>query len=571
MTNREIARVFEHIAEILSIQAENPFKVRAYTRAAQTIADLSYPLSSLPSQAEIEKLPGIGKAIAQKSWELIQTGKLGYYEKLLSTPHARLTEFLRIPGLGPKHAKLIYDHLGIDSVDALRAAAERGELESLPGMGKKTQAKILQGIEQALKYKQRSSLAEMHPRAQAILEQLSGLDPVEQISLAGSLRRMRDTVADVDILVASDQADPVMDAFVSLPEVADVLARGPTKSSILTRDGFQVDLRVVARESFGAAMHYFTGSKNHNIRIRALGQEAGLKINEYGVFRGKRRIGGQTEEEIFGLLGLAFIPPELREDHGEIEAAQAGELPALVELADIRGDLHVHSRWTDGRNSIEEMALAARKRGLRYIAICDHSSALKMARGLDRARLQEQMREIDELNRKIKSFAVLKGIEVDILADGRLDLEDEVLAELDVVVAAVHSRFDLSRAEMTARLVKAIENPQVNILAHPTGRIISKREPYPLDLDAVMDACLACNTFLEVNSFPERLDLCDIHCRQARDRGVDLAISTDSHRIDHYDWLKFGIATARRGWIEKRHVINALDLKALRRKLRKAR
>jgi DNA polymerase (family 10) len=560
MTNQEIAQILTHISQILDIQGENPFKIRAYVKASQTVSSLTYPLASMDETGKISKLPGIGEGIAKKLTELLQTGKLQYYEDLKKSEFAPLTDFLDIPGMGPKHAKLVYDELGISTVAALRQAAEEGKLRTLPGLGEKAEKNILQAIQQVQKYKERFPLAFIYPKAQDILGHLKETKEIQQITLAGSLRRMRETIADVDILAASDQADKVMESFVQLPQTAKVVAQGHTKSSITTKDGFQVDLRVVPLESFGAACHYFTGSKAHNIRIRSLGIERGLKINEYGVFKNEKRIAGKTELEIFKSVSLPFIAPELREDQGEIEAAQSGKLPSLVELKDIRGDLHVHTNWSDGNNTIEEMAQAAKRRRYRYVAICDHSASLGIAHGLKREKLEKQIEEIEKLDRKLKGCKVLKGIEVDIKSNGELDLDRNLLERLDVVVASVHSKFTQSEAEMTRRIVKALENPNVHILAHPTGRIIGKREPYSVNLDKVMDACLANGKILELNAYPERLDLSDLNCRKAKEKGVKVAISTDAHRTEHLEWMTFGVATARRGWIEPQDVVNTLPL-----------
>lgn len=563
MTNQEIAQILVHISDILNIKGENPFKIRAYVKASQTLANLTFQLSSLEDKNKIEQLPGIGARIAKKITELLETGKLQYYEDLKKSEYAPLTEFLKIPGMGPKHAKLVYDELGIKTVEELKKAAEQGKLSALHGLGKKVEQNILQGIQQVKKYKERLPLAFIYPRAQAIFEEMKKVKEIKQITLAGSLRRMRETIADVDILASSDDAEKVMDGFVNLPQTDKVVAKGTTKSSIVTKDGFQVDLRVVKPESFGAATHYFTGSKDHNIRIRSLGVDRGLKINEYGVFRKEKRIAGKNEEDIFKSVDLPYIPPELREDQGEIEAAQDGKLPSLLELKDIKGDLHVHSTWSDGNNTIEEMAVAAKKKGYRYIAICDHSPAVGITRGLTAERLQKQIEEIEKLNRKLKGFKILSGIEVDIRSNNELDLEDEVLEKLDLVVAAVHTKFGQPKDEMTKRIIKAIENQNVDIIGHPTGRIIGRREPYQVDMDKIMDACKANAKVLELNSYPERLDLSDINCRKAKEKGVKIAISTDAHMDVHLEWMKFGVATARRGWIEPNDVINTLTLPKL--------
>jgi DNA polymerase (family 10) len=567
MTNQEIADILIHISQILDIQGENPFKIRAYIRAADTLEGLTYELSTLEDRDQIEELPGIGEGIAKKIRELLETGKLKYYQELKKSEYAPLTEFLTIPGVGPKHAKLVHDQLGVSTIAQLTKVAKAGKLRDLPGMGEKLEQNILHGIQQVQKYKERHPLAFIYPRGQAILEGLKGVKEIKKITLGGSLRRMKETIADIDVLVASEKAKPVMDALVSLPQTAQVIAKGSTKSSIVTADGIQVDLRVVEPESFGAAQHYFTGSKAHNIRVRSLGVDKGLKVNEYGIFKGTKRVAGRTEEEVFKSVGLPFIPPEMREDQGEIEAGLAHRLPHLVELKDLKGDLHVHSEWTDGHSSIEEMAVAAQKRGYAYLAICDHSPTIGVTNGLTAPRLKKQMQEIDKLNKKLargkKPFRILKGIEVDIRSTGKLDLEDDVLKQLDIVVAAVHTKFGQSQDEMTKRIIKAAENLHVDVIAHPTGRLIGRREPYQVDMDKLMDACKANGKALELNSYPERLDLSDLNCRKAKEKGVKITISTDAHRDGHLDWISFGIATAKRGWIEPEDVINTLSLSKL--------
>ena len=573
MTNQEIAEILVHISQILDIMGENPFKIRAYIKAAQTVDALTYQLSSLDDMDKIEELPGIGEAISKKIKELLETGKLKYYEDLKKSEYAPLIELLRIPGVGPKHAKLVHDKLGVKSIEGLQKAAKAGKLRDLAGLGEKVEQNILQGIQQVKKFMERYSLAFIYPRAQNIVEELKKVKEARQITIGGSLRRMKETIGDVDILVASDKPKPVMDAFVYLPQTMKVLSEGSTRSSIVTKDGFQVDIRVVKPESYGAAQHYFTGSKAHNIRIRSLGIDRGLKVNEYGVFKGKKSIAGKTEEEVFKSVGLPYIPPELREDQGEIEAAQKNKLPHLIEVKDLKGDLHVHSNWTDGNNTIEEMAKTAQKRGYQYIAICDHSPTVGVTNGLTPQRLKKHNEEIDKLNAKFSrsknNFRILKGIEVDIKSNGQLDLEDEILKGLDIVVAAVHTKFTQSQEEMTKRIVKAMENPYVDIFAHPTGRLIGRREAYRVDMDKLMDACKASGKALELNAYPERLDLSDLNCRKAKERGIKIAISTDAHQDGHYDWISFGVATARRGWIEPADVINTLSLSKLLKWLRR--
>jgi DNA polymerase (family 10) len=563
MNNQDIANIFFHIAEILEIQGENPFKIRAYIRAAQAVESYTRELSEVENTEKLKELPGIGEKIALKIKEIIETGKLEMYEKLKKSEFAPLIALLEVPGMGPKHVRLVYDKLGVKTIEQLEKAARKGKLRDLPGLGEKTEQNILKGIEQDRRHKERFPLGVILPKAESIVSELKKVKEVKDISLAGSLRRMKETIADVDILVASTKPKPVSDAFTKLPEVENVLSKGATKSSVVTRDGFQMDLRVVKPESYGAALHYFTGSKAHNIRIRSLGVERGLKINEYGVYQGKRSIGGKTEEEIFKSVGLPYILPEIREDWGEIEAAQKGKLPHLIEIKDIRGDLHVHSNWTDGRSTIKEMAKAAQKSGYQYIALCDHSPTIGITNGLTPERIMRRKKEIDEENKKLIGFKVLNGAEVDIRSNGKMDFEDDILKELELVVGAVHTKFTQPKEEMTKRIIQAIENPYVHIIAHPTGRLIGKRDPYEVDMDKLLDAAKTNGKIMELNAYPDRLDLNDLHCRKAKQKGVKIAISTDSHWIEHLSWIRYGIATARRGWLEPEDVINTLSLEKL--------
>jgi DNA polymerase (family X) len=560
MTNQDIANIFYHIAEILEIQGENPFKIRAYIKAAQTVESYTKELSEIKDVEQLKELPGIGEKIALKIKELVETGKLEMYEKLKKSEIAPLIELLQVPGLGPKHVKLIYDKLGIKTIDQLEKATKAGKLRGLPGLGEKTEQNILKGIDQERRHKERFPLGVILPKAESIVSQLKQVKEVKDINLGGSIRRMKETIGDVDILVSSTKAKKVSDAFVKLPEVQNILSEGATKSSVMTKDGFQMDLRVVSPESYGAALHYFTGSKAHNIRIRSMGVDRGLKINEYGVFKGKKSIAGKTEQEVFKSVGLPFIPPEIREDWGEIEAAQKGKLPHLIEQKDLKGDLHIHSNWTDGRSSIEDMALAAQKMGYLYMALCDHSPAIGITNGLTPERIVKRKQEIDKVNKKLKGFVILNGAEVDIRSNGKMDFEDDILKELDIVVAAVHTKFTQPKDEMTKRIISAIENPYVDILAHPTGRLIGRRDPYEVDMDKVLDAAKANHKIMELNAYPDRLDLNDLHCRKAKEKGVKIAISTDSHWTEHFAWIRYGIATARRGWLEPEDVVNTLPL-----------
>ena len=563
MTNQDIAKIFYHISEILELQGENPFKIRAYIKAAQTLESYTKEVSEIKDPEELKQLPGIGEKIALKIKELVETGKLEMYERLKKSEVAPLIDLMQVPGLGPKHVKLIYDRLGVKTLDQLEKAAKAGKLRGIPGLGEKTEQNILKGIEQERRHKERFPLGIILPKAESIVSQLKQVKEVKDINLGGSIRRMKETIGDVDILVSSTKAKKVSDAFVKLPEVQNVLSEGVTKSSVMTKDGFQMDLRVVSPVSYGAALHYFTGSKAHNIRIRSMGIDRGLKINEYGVFKVKKSIAGKTEEEVFKSVGLPFIPPEIREDWGEIEAAQKKKLPHLIEQKDLKGDLHIHSNWTDGRSSIEDMALAAQKMGYAYMALCDHSPTIGITNGLTPERIKKRKLEIDKVNKKLKWFVILNGGEVDIRSNGKMDFEDDILKELDIVVAAVHTKFTQPKDEMTKRIIGAIENPYVDIIAHPTGRLIGRRDPYEVDMDKLLDAAKVNKKIMELNAYPDRLDLNDLHCRKAKEKGVKIAISTDSHWTEHFAWIRYGIATARRGWLEPEDVINTLPLESL--------
>lgn len=572
MKNREIARIFNEIADALEIKGENVFRVRAYRRAAQNVESFPRDVAEA-SREELLKVPGIGEDLAGKIEEIVRTGTLKTYEELRREMPSGLTALLTVPGLGPKKAKLLVDELGIKSIEDLEAAARGHKLAKLRGLGEKTEDNILKGIETVKKGHERRPIGKVLPLAEELLENLRNKAPVKELCFAGSLRRWKETVKDIDILSTSGDPQAVMNVFVHLPHVEDVLMKGPTKSSVVLDEGIQVDLRVVEEKAFGAALAYFTGSKAHNIRLREMAVKAGLKLNEYGIFREKdeKRIGGEKEEDVYRVLGLDFVPPELREDTGEIEAAQKGELPDLIEMDDMKGDLHVHSKRTDGSHGIEELAKAAKKLGYEYIAITDHSKGLGIARGLDDKRLLEEIKEIDALNRKLKGFRVLKGIEVDIRSDYTLDLPDELLGKLDIVVASVHSGFKQSRDKITQRLVRAMENPCVSVIAHPTGRLIGEREAYDVDIEKVLRTARETGTAVEINAYPLRLDLKDTHVKTAKELSVPIAISTDTHLLGHFGYMAYGIGVARRGWLEKKDVINALGYKALMGFLRKKR
>lgn len=571
MKNKEVAEIFRQIAEILEIQDENPFRIRAYLKAAQNIESLGRDIAEIARKDELEKIPGIGRDLAEKIKEIVKTGKLKFYEQLKDDIPEGLTVLMSIPGIGPKTAKLLYDKLKIKNIKDLEKAATKHKISALPGIKEKTEENILRGIALKKKAKERIPLAQALSIYGELEEPLKKLKEVKEIAPAGSLRRRKETVRDIDILVTSSHPEKIMDVFTKLPQVKEINAKGPTKSSILTKEGVQVDLRCVEPKSFGAALLYFTGSKQHNIKLRRLAVKKGWKINEYGLYKKDRWLAGKTEEELFGKFDLPYIVPELREDTGEIEAGFKGKLPKLIELEHIKGDLHVHSKWSDGASKIEDVARAAKKRGYSYIAICDHSQSIKIAGGLSVERLKKQIGLIHKLNKKFKGFRILSGSEVDIKSDGSLDYPDKVLKELDVVVGAIHTGFKQSRRQLTQRITAAMENKYVNIIAHPSGRLIGEREPYELDMDEVLKKAHQTNTFIEINAFPERLDLTDINCRRAKELGVKMAISTDSHMLEQLDYMYLGLTVARRGWLEKKDVVNTLSLEKLLTLLKKKR
>ncbi|MEW5707364.1 MAG: DNA polymerase/3'-5' exonuclease PolX [Pseudomonadota bacterium] len=562
--NADIAAMFGEIADLLEIQGANPFRVRAYRNAARTVEGLGRDLAALVKAGEdLTELPGIGEDLAAKIKEAVETGRLAFLDRLHKELPPAITELLKIPGLGPKRVKALYHDLGVQTLEQLARAARDGRIRELPGFGAKTEEKILEAVQAHLSGARRFKLAVAAQYAAPLVEHLRKAPGVGRVVVAGSFRRMRETVGDLDILVTTTLPEQAVQRFAGYEEVKEVLSKGGTRASVVLRCGLQVDLRVVAEESYGAALHYFTGSKAHNIAVRRLAQERGLKVNEYGVYRGEERIAGRTEEEVYATVDLPYIPPELREDQGEIEAARAGRLPQLVELADLKGDLHAHTKATDGKNTLEEMAEAARKLGFEYLAITEHSRRLTVAHGLDPRRLEKQIDEIERLNARLKGIRLLKGIEVDILEDGRLDLPDSVLARLDLVVGAVHSKFDLSRARQTERILKAMEHPYFTILAHPTGRLIDERPPYDVDMLKIVRKAKERGCFLELNAHPERLDLLDVHCRMAKDEGVLVAISSDAHSVLDFGNLHYGVGQARRGWLEAKDVLNARSLKSL--------
>lgn len=566
--NEEIAHVFDEIADLLEIEEANPFRVRAYRNAARTLRGLGREVAELLADGEdITLLPGIGKDLAAKIQEMLETGKVRVLDELHKEVPTSVEALLQIPGLGPKRVKALYHSLGINSVKQLEQAVRAGRVRSLPGFGAGIEHNILAVIDANRQAEKRFLRATVVPYAEALVTYLKRSKGVKDVVMAGSYRRGRETVGDLDILVTSSGKTAVMERFVSYEEVDDVVSSGTTRATVILRNGLQVDLRVVAQQSYGAALYYFTGSKAHNIQVRRLGQKRGLKINEYGVYRGKRRIAGKTEISVFKSVGLPYIPPELREGRGEIEAAYKKRLPTLVQRADLQGDLHCHSTATDGHAGIREMALAARQHGLKYLAITDHSQHLTIAHGLDHKRLLKQIDEIDSLNDELRGIRLLKGIEVDILADGSLDLPDQVLSHLDLVIGAVHSQFHLSRDRQTERILRAMDRPYFTMLAHPSGRLLQKREAYDVDMARIIKQARARGCFLELNSQPQRLDLNEYYCRMARDEGVLLSINSDAHAEQNFDFLQYGIDQARRGWLEKRDVLNTLPLRELRKLL----
>jgi len=569
--NDDIAKVFDEIADLLEIDGENPFRIRAYRNAAREVRGLPKELSGLVGDgADLTRLPGIGEALAGKIREIVDTGTCGALKKLEQRLPPDLTELLRLPGLGPKRVHALHFDLDIHTPEQLYRAAKDGRLRELPGFGPKTEEGVISALEAHLGGERRFKLASAAHYAEPLVNWLERTEGVDRVVVAGSYRRCRETVGDLDILVTAEDGQAVMRRFVSYDEVDEVRSKGNTRSTVMLKSGLQVDLRVVAKRSFGAALHYFTGSKAHNIAIRTLARSRGLKVNEYGVFRGQTRVAGETEESVFAAVDLPFIPPELRENRGEIEAARNGLLPRLVELADLRGDLHCHTTATDGHATLEEMVAAAKEQGLEYIAITEHSKRLTMAHGLDSRRLLQQMDEIDRLNDKQNGFRVLKGIEVDILEDGGLDLPDEVLGRLDLVVGAVHSKLHLTRAQQTRRILKAMDHPHFTILAHPTGRVIEEREPYDVDMARLIRHARDRGCYLELNAHPERLDLTDIHCQMAREEGVLVSIDSDAHSTLDFANLRYGVGQARRGWLEAEDVLNTRPLKELLPLLRKA-
>ena len=563
--NPDIVHIFDEIADLLEIEDANPFRVRAYRNAARLVQGLSSDVKTMVEAGEdLTELPGIGDDLAKKIIEIVTTGHCSFLEKLEKQTPPALTELLKVPGLGPKRVKALWHELDVETVDQLTRAAREGRIRSVPGFGEKTETRILEALQAQIAAVPRFPIAIAAPYAAALVHYLQNIPGVRRVVVAGSFRRGKDTVGDLDILATATADSPVMERFIAYEDVAEVLSQGTTRATVILRNKLQVDLRAVDESAYGAALHYFTGSKAHNIAIRRMGQDMGLKVNEYGLFRGKERIAGETEESVYAAVGLPYIEPELRENRGEIQAARAGHLPKLVAMDDLRGDLHAHSKASDGHYSVRDMAAAAKAAGLEYLAITEHSRHLTVAHGLDPVRLRRQLDEIDALNTELDGITLLKGIEVDILEDGSLDLPDGILGDLDLVVAAVHYRFDLPRGKQTARILKAMDSPHFTILAHPSGRLIGSREAMDVDMPRIIRHARERGCFLEINAQPERLDLVDIHARMAKEEGVLLAVNSDAHSIHDFDNLHFGLQQARRGWLEKKDVLNTRTLKELR-------
>lgn len=563
MKNKEVANIFDHVADILEIKGENPFRVRAYRKAAQNIENLAEDIKEIAKRDGLYNIPGIGKDLAQKIKEILDTGTFKGYEELKEKVPNSLVSLLSVPGVGPRTAKILYDKFGAIDLNKLEKLCLEKKIQGLPGIKAKTEENILRGIQLVKRGMERRPLGAILPIAEEVIETLKKRGPLDRIDVAGSVRRRRETIKDIDILICSSHPQKVMDIFTSLPLVHEVIAKGETKSSIRTSDGLQIDLRVVDSSCYGAALCYFTGSKAHNIRIRELAVKRGLKVNEYGIFKGHKRIGGKEELDVFKVVDLPYIPPELREDRGEIEAAMEGGLPRLVEMDEIRGDMHVHSKYSDGAATFAEIAKKAKEMGLQWVAVTDHSQGLKVARGVSIEDLRRKRAEIDAFNRSNRDVRLLCGTEVDILSDGNLDYPNEVLAELDVVIAAIHAGFKQEEAILTKRMVSAMENPYVHIIAHPTGRVIGEREAYALNLERVFEVAAETCTCMEINAYYKRLDLNDVLSHAAKNRGVFLSIGTDAHILDQMEFMPLGVYVARRGWLEKGDVINTMSYEEL--------
>ena len=565
MKNRFVADILYQIADLLDVKGEIFFKTRAYRIAAQTIETLDEDIEAVSNEYRLQSIPGVGEALAKKITEIVETGKLEYFEKLKKEIPAGVLTLLELQGLGPRKVSALYKNLGITTIEELRNACNAGKLRDLDGFGEITERNILRGIQLREKTSGRVLLNVAYVDGNNYINYLKKCERIEKIDIAGSLRRKKETIGDLDILTSSEFPDEVMDYFVKYPSVQRVLLKGNTKTSVLLNDGLQVDLRVVKKESYGSALQYFTGSKEHNVKIRSIAIKKGFKLNEYGLFDKNtgEYVVGNTEEEIYNTLGLSYIEPELRENRGEIEAALDGRLPNLVKYGDIKGDLHVHSLWSDGSDSIETMAHYAQKMGYEFVGIADHSQSLKIAQGLSEEKVLRKINAIENINKKLSEFKVLCGTECDIKPDGSLDYSDMILKKFDFVGVGIHTAFGMSGAEQTKRIVKSMENENVDFIAHPTCRMIGRREPFDIDMEKIFDAARETDTYLEINSFPDRLDLNDVHSKLAKERGVKFVIGTDSHSAVNLPFMHFGVATARRGWLEKKDILNTYSLKEI--------
>jgi DNA polymerase (family 10) len=574
MENVEIAAVLKEVADLLEIQDANPFRVRAYRNAVRTVQTQAIPLRKLVADgADLTELPAIGKEMARHIEELVQTGQATVLQELTEQVPASLVQLMRLPGLGPKKARKLWDELGIETIEELEKMARAGLIATLPGFGQKTEQTILEGIERYRRRVGRFGLLEVDELLKPLLEHMSGAKGLDRLEVAGSYRRRLETIGDIDLLASGAAPGDLMQRLADYSGVAKTLVLGETKTSVSLRSDLQVDLRVVPAESYGAALVYFTGSKEHNIKLRQRALDRGLRVSEYGVFRipegatdeslasEGEMVAGETEEDVYAAVGLPWIFPEMREDRGEIKAAETDRLPNLIEIRDILGDLQMHSTWSDGKNTIEEMLETCASRGYEYLALTDHSKALAMIGGLYASRLTQQWEEIDEIAARHEEICILKSMEVDILKDGTLDLEDDMLEQLDLVVVSIHSFFNLSQAEQTDRVLAALHHPQVNVLAHPTGRVINRRDPIQLDIDEVLRAAADLGVAVELNAHPSRLDLKDTHLMRARELGVKIVISTDAHRAAELDLMHYGVEQARRAWLESDDVLNTLPLK----------
>jgi DNA polymerase (family 10) len=579
MKNQEIAKILYEIAEYLEMEGV-AFKPQAYRKAGLGLETLDRDVEDLYKEEGfkgLKKIPGVGESIAQKIEEYLKTGKIKYYEDFKKKIPASVEALTAVEGVGPRKVKIIYEELGIKNLDELEKAAEEGKIRKLPGFGEKTEKNILEGIAFLKREKGRFLLGEILPTAKEVFAKLEKSKEVEELSMAGSVRRMKDTIGDLDFLAISENPEKVMDLFVSLPGVVRVWGKGATKTSVRMSQGFDMDIRVIPKKSYGSALQYFTGSKEHNIHLRKIAIEKGLKLNEYGVFKGQKMVAGEDEEEVYKVLGLNWMAPELRENTGEIEAAiheaqgKPNGLPKLIGYKDVKGDLHYHSRWQESDGTpIEEAVQAARDFGYKYIGISEHTKTLKIEHGLDEKQLLHHISEIEKINSRLSQgshrkakFRVLSGCEANIMQDGSIDIDDKVLAKLDYVIAGVHSHFKMPMEKMTERIIKAMENPHVDIISHPTGRLIKKREEYQIDVEKILEAARETKTALEINSYPERLDLKDVYIKRAREEGVKMAINTDSHNPSQLHYIEYGISQARRGWAEKEDIINCWPVEKL--------